>query len=542
MRRVLCSILIITLVISIIGCANNKKEATETGKDKAKNVQGSKETEQKQPSKADKKLKPMTISIGHWESSFLTKGGDSDTVLKLIEDKFNVKFEGKSVSWSDFAEKYKLWAASDELPDIFATNEINSESYETWINQGIIKPLPDDMSKYPKIASIFELPDVKPLKKDGKFYMIPRKTYTSYDMWVMDKNAIIRKDWLKKLNLEMPKTFEELKVVVKKMVNADLDGNNTKDTIGITHKALFALETFFMDCAPAVVARSWVKEDGKWIPPYMSEDVLKGIKKLRDLYTEGLLDKDFAILKTNDGIEKFCQGNTAVLATQAVSGHLKAIKKSWEKYNNGIAFEDAVGIIPIFPHEDGKKYAYNSPIYWSETYFNGNMSDEKMERILSFLEYTATDEFREIKLYGIEGVDYKKSGDKYEILLGEDEQLDERYPSLKVFTPFLAWGQEQDLTRDQVSYKRHGKIITDMSIDYYEKAKKEMTSYPINFDIRLMVTPAKTKLKSIKYLQDVTKVVLKDGPVEEEWNKIIDGYKALGVEQAIKEVNEKYKK
>lgn len=533
MKRIISMLVVLTLLLGAVGCSSN--DAEQTGKKETTKSETA-STETKDESQTE--LEPMTISIGHWESDYLTQGGENDAILQLLQDKFNVTFEGRGVSWSDYSEKYKLWAASGELPDIFATSEINKESYFTWIDQGIVKALPDDLSKYPKVAALLELPDVKPLEIDGSFYILPRKTYTSYDMWAMDKNMIIRKDWLEKLNLPMPTSFEEFKSVVKTMVEADIDGNNVDDTIGITHKALWALGALLMDTTPATISSTWVEEDGQWIPPYMSKDVIPGIKNLKTLYTEGLLDRDFAIMKTNDGIDKFSQGNCAVLATQGVTIHLENIKKSWEKYNNDIPFEDAVAIVPLFSHKDGKKYAYNSPIYWSETYFNGDMSDAKMDRILAIYEYLLSDEFGVIKSYGIENVDYKKDGEEYTNLLAEDEQLSEKYPSLRVFEVLASWGQEQSLKRDAVSYAKYGKGITDMAVDYYEYVKEEATPTPINFDIRLMSTPGKAKIKSISFFNDVAAVILKEGDVETEWAKVLENYRAVGVDEAIKEVNE----
>lgn len=537
MKRIISIMLAASMVFSIVGC-NKTNEGTSDSSKTTKATTTTNSTDDKEESN---ELKPLEISIGHWEAGTLTKGGKDDAILQLLQDKFNVKFKGKSVSWSDYKEKYKLWAASDELPDIFATNEVTTQTYDTWVKQGIIRSLPTDMSAYPKINSLFDLVDVKPLEQDGQFYFIPRRTYTESEMWVMDKNLIIRKDWLQKLGIDMPQSYEELETALKQIVKSDLDGNGVDDTIGVTHKAIWAMGPFFMDVSPALIAKSWVEEDGQWIPPYMSDDVLPGIQRLRNLYQDGLLDRDFAIMKTNDGIEKFCQGNSAVLATQAVTSHLSNIKKSWDKYQQDLAFEDAVAILPLWANEEGVKYAYNSPIYWSETYINANVDDEKMERILMMYEYLLSDEFKEYKSYGFEGVDYKKEGDKYVSLL-DGQQLGDKYTSLKTLAPLVAWGQEADLEKSQVSYEKYGEAVTNLSVDFYENAKKDMTPYPVNFDIRLMTTPAKSKIASIKFWNDVTKVIISDKNVEEEWAKVLEGYKAQGVEQAIKEVNERVNK
>lgn len=544
MKRIISLIMMLMLVLSMVGCGSKEKASEkETSKDTEVSDSNKKQPDNKQNAK---ELKPLTISIGHWDAGEMLSGGENDPILKLLEKKFNVTFEARSVSWSDYSEKYKLWAASGELPDLFATDVINSQTYETWVNQGIIRELPKDISAYPNIEKIMQMPDVKPLEREGVFYMIPRLTYPQNDMWALDRGLIIRKDWLEKLGLGVPKSYEELKSTLKTIVNSDLDGNGVKDTIGLTQRTNSHLAAFFLGSVPQVTNGGWLKEDGQWVPAYISKNMITGIKQLRDLYKEGLLDNDFAIMKTDDGTEKFAQGNVAMLAHQVLPTHLYNIRSKWDKYNNGIDFEDAIAIVPFFAHEDGNTYSFATTTYWSESYFSGDISDEKMERILMLYDYLASEEFSEVKTYGIEDVDFKKDSDQYTILLekGDDgryENLTEKYPSLKVFDTLVAWGQEKMLIKNQVNYTKYGQQLVDMSADFYEFSRKNMVPTPTNFDVFLMVTPTKTKLSAIRYFDDVTKVIISDEDPETEWKKIIEGYDAQGVPQAIKEVNEKAK-
>jgi len=78
-----------------------------------------------------------------------------------------------------------------------------------------------------------------------------------------------------------------------------------------------------------------------------------------------------------------------------------------------------------------------------------------------------------------------------------------------------------------------------MSRDFAEARKENVIPIPTNFDVKLLVTPAKSKLSAIRFFDDVTKIMISDGKTKEEWEKAREGYKAYGIEQAIKEVNEK---
>ena len=91
------------------------------------------------------------------------------------------------------------------------------------------------------------LQDYPALKKvatspDGKMYKIGRvlESFPSYAVFV-------RADWLKKLNLDVPKTTEDLYKVAKAFAEQDPDGNGKKDTYGmaLSFRSEFAIDMMF---------------------------------------------------------------------------------------------------------------------------------------------------------------------------------------------------------------------------------------------------------------------------------------------------------
>lgn len=81
--------------------------------------------------------------------------------------------------------------------------------------------------------------------------------------------------------------------------------------------------------------------------------------------------------------------------------------------------------------------------------------------------------------------------------------------------------------------------IDKNNIDFLKKSIDTVTPAPINFDIAMMSTPAKDKVSGIKWMDDVYKVILAKGDVEKMWNDVIKSYDAKGLQDAIKEVNQK---
>lgn len=543
-KLMLCVILVLSLVTGLVGCQGDDEmeketESTASQKDDSKEEKKDKEddTEEVAEEATEVELEHMEISIGHWNADFINDATEDDAVLKLLEEKFNVTFEGKGVSWSDYKQKFNLWAAADELPDIIAVDEINSNTYTSWIEQGIIKALPSDMSAYPNLQAILEKPDVAPLNVDGTYYMIPRITHDNPDNWITDRGMVIRKDWLNDLGLDAPESYEEFKTVVTAMMDADFDGNGVKDTVGLTNFALYQLEALYMDILPTVPTGSWVQKDGKWQPAYYSTEMIPVVERVRDMYDSGILDPDFVIMNSGDGMQKFAQGNVAVLSQKTSPGALKNLKNEWDKYENGVAFEDAVEIVPLWEHEDGNTYGFVSTSYWSESYFNGNLSDEELDRILSIYDYLLSEEFKEIKFYGFEGVDFTKDGDTYTSLLPEDVSLKGRYGSLEVFAMIVIWEDGFQLERGSLNDSIYGEGIMDIVMDHFEDASAKATTTPINFGIQLLKTPAKSNL-AIDYKNDVARIAVSDDDITAAWAEVLDSYDALGMQAAIQEVTD----
>jgi putative aldouronate transport system substrate-binding protein len=494
--------------------------------------------------------KKLDISVSFFNIGSAFPDRNSDQFLKFIQDKFNVNIVDKVISYADYKEKYQLWAASGDLPDIFSDDVVNTEQYYSRIKQGIVRPLPSDLNKYPNVQKVLQQEDTKGLTVDGKYYMIPRLTYTKPDEWAIERAVVVRKDWMEKLGLKAPVTYDDYLGMFKAFALKDPDGDGKDDTVGLT----FRTNTSFLlpvagGTFPNVINSSWVKENGKYIPFYASDRMKDVAKQLRQLYTEKALDQDFAIMKPNDGFDKFGQGKVGALAVQATPNALNSMKNAWNKYNKDKKFEDAIQILPIsWAAADGNRYRYTAVTFWSESYFSSKVDDEKMDRILQMYNWLLSDEFKTFKRYGFEGKDYKKEGDKYVILReqgadGRYKTLGSLYPSYGgLFGSLAAWWQQLELDDDPINKVNYGDQLWTISHDAYKSNVEKLKPVPTNFKVELLYTPAKSKLSAIDPVGDMTKVILgKDDPVA-MWDSIVKGYDNKGLQQAIKEVNDEVQK
>ena len=488
----------------------------------------------------------MEISVSHYNIGQAFPDRKSDEVLQYLEERFNVTFVDQVVSYADYVEKYRIWSNSGELPDIIAHDIINNSTYYSWIEQGIIRPLPDDLSAYPNIRRVLEQEDVKGFRVDGKFYMIPRLTYNHDDQKSLERALIVRKDWMERLGIPDPVTYEDYRDMLAAFAKNDPDGNGKADTVGVTARTHPMLMALGSGSFPNVANSSWVKEDGKYIPFYASKRMDEYVTKMRELYTSGAIDPDFAIMQTNDGIDKFGQGKVGAIAMQATPSGLKLLDTAWSKYNPDTPFTDVVKIFPIsWAADDGKQYRFEMLSFWSETYFSAEVDDKKMERILRLYDYLLSDEYMTLNLYGIEGKDYRKEGDRFVITREKDENgnyksLLELYPSLRLFGSLAAWYKWQEYEVSDITKINLGEPLVMLVQDTLQRFV-QLAPIPTNFDVDYMYTEAKTKLSAVNPTEDLIKVILaKDDPVA-MWRDIVKGYENKELLKAIEEVNEKVK-
>lgn len=511
-------------VIAVAGCSSQN----------AANTSSSSPTSTSAASEAPASAKPMEVTVALWDVAKNLAEPEKDELLKTVQQKTNLVFKPEGVTWNDYKEKFNLWAASKELPDMFVTDFRLTQTVDTWVSQGLIKPIPDDLSKYPNLQKLMDMPDVKPLKINGKFYFIPRLSKLSPDEYALERGLVVRKDWMDKLGVNQPTTFEEYKAMFKAFAEKDPDGNGKADTIGLTHNFNDVLATTLGLGSSVPNLKGWIQEDGKWIPSLVSKGMADYMSKFKQLYDEGALDKDFAILKVNDGQDKFAQGNVGALAIQINDNMLKVLKDKWDKANPEQSFEDSITIMPVWTAPDGNTYRLYDATAYTDIYFSAKVDDTKMDAMLKMLDFNLSEEGKDLYSYGFEGENYKKENGKVVPL-----ETKIKYPSNDFFFYLEGIGHSMNVARD-VKYNVNPKQLVDMAYDKYDWMLKNAKPIPKNFNIEFINTPAKSKFNTVMatYMDDITKIILAKEDPKAQWEKQIKIYESKGLNEAIAEVND----
>jgi multiple sugar transport system substrate-binding protein len=149
--------------------------------------------------------------------------GDSAKAYQAIFDKFTAA-TGIPITpfftLTDFETKVSAAATSHTLPDLVVDDAAQLGNFKT---QGIIQEV--DRSKITGQGQL--APRAWDSAKDlsGKYYAVPFSAQANI--------LLVRSDWLTKLNLQPPKTWDDVLAVAKAFTAQDPDGNGKADTYGL---------------------------------------------------------------------------------------------------------------------------------------------------------------------------------------------------------------------------------------------------------------------------------------------------------------------
>ena len=367
----------------------------------------------------------MVISVTGWEvgQSF---GSKPDELYQYIQDRFGVVFEPHEVGWDNSDQMALLWAQAGTLPDVIGGMDfINTATFKDWIEAGIIRTLPDDLSAYPTLNALINQPYVQGRAVDGEIYFIPRISMLKPEWDVTVRGIINRRDWREKLGIPVPRTEEDFLNMWRAFVNPANNINGTGAPVfGVLPDPLVASVSDRYFAGHGDTGSGWIMQpDGSMVKPALEPTSLPLMSYLRGAYKEGLMDPDFLTdsSRSRDGaMQKFAQGNVGTLLRQIAPVHLNLLYTQWVVWNPDVDFENAVeilmppmlpGVTPIFSMGNG---------FWSETYINANVDDEKLEKILQIYEWLNSEEGINMIMFGFEGKDWELRGGEITMLTSID--------------------------------------------------------------------------------------------------------------------------
>lgn len=538
-KSILLISLCLILVFGSIGCSTDKNNtpAKETQKTDTSSKDNSKSNSKDATTKTadNDNATNYEIKIGLWSSADF----GNDEIAQYLNDKFNISLKFEDFSWADYLEKLNVSASSGTFPDMFAHPNYSAldtrATFMSWAEQEVIKPLPEDLSKYPQLAKMMDNYDFLRLRS-GKHFVIPRIAWQPENAFV-SQALWVRKDWMENVGItKIPENMDELYDLLKAFTFNDPDKNGADDTYGLTKSGVTWIYNAFQ-----IEALNWIKEDGQYIPSQLSKRNIDVIKFLKKLYDDGILDPDYATLKGDQGTDKFISGKAGCIGLAAEAYHFKQVLVDKMKKINSEWGPEVVDIIGPLKSQYGDPITNNFDNYWSGTLFSATLNDEKMDRCLQLYDYLLSDEGLELSRFGLEGQHFERDGDKYKSKLPVDP--DTNLPkAIAMIAPtaniktLVTWDVdgrwlEPSMPQECVELEKKAKSL----IDKYERVIDPQTRY--------ISTPAVDALQiSAEYDEMLYTGIMASDDVEAHFNAFLeDILKNKGGQKAIDEYNQQIK-
>ncbi|GIP38427.1 ABC transporter substrate-binding protein [Paenibacillus sp. J31TS4] len=178
---------------------------------------------------------PVTLQF--MTGRFSGNATDYNDVLiwKKYEEMTNVHINWGLVPFEGLTEKRNLALASGSYPEVFYTARLSNSDLNKYGSQGVILPLNDLIDKHmPNLKALLDqYPSIKKglTFPDGKIYSAPTIYSPDFQLVLSNERPWIRKDWLAKLGMDMPKTTDDFYNYLKAVQSTDLNGNGKADEI-----------------------------------------------------------------------------------------------------------------------------------------------------------------------------------------------------------------------------------------------------------------------------------------------------------------------
>ena len=469
--------------------------------------------------------KTASIDKANPSINVMTKAFNADSapadspVMQELENYLGTKLNMTWVPSSNYDEKVTAAMGSGEYPHAMLVGARsssviqNSRAGTFW---DVTEKLTDS-AKFPNLAQSNEMIKHN-MSIDGKVYGVYRART------VGRAGVSIRKDWLDKLNLEMPKTIDDFYNVLKAFKEQDPDGNGQADTYGM-------IVTDYLD-GPLNNIAIWMgapnqygvnEETGKLEPAVTTEEFVNALKFMNKCYNEGLINQDMATYSSDKWNEQFLQGKAGVIID--VADRARRLAQNIADLNPN-ANVDVFGYVT----KDANTEPRTLPTTGYDGYYvfpvTSVVTEEDLDFVLGVMDKANDQEALNLMNYGIKDRNYTLDEEGY-VVKSEDASLAKEYADLNQFAT--------------------GIIATDLKIKYTAPVAEKIDAVYKDNEQHAVANPAEpyvsntysTRGPQLDAIMKEANTKFIVGQIsEDEWLAQRDRWLQQGGQQVIDELNE----
>jgi len=391
-RFVWCLVMIAVLAAMTAACASRDGGGkTVAGNDETRQSAG--QTESEQQGGVTKAPLHITIAYNFDGKEFPQPGNE---IEKRIEQYTNTELDIQGLPSTVYNEKLPVMVASGDIPKVVSANK--TPYILDAILDDVFWEIGPYLKDYPRLSELNEI-IYKNISVDGKIYGLPRVRPIARGTY------IYRKDWLNNLGLQEPKTIDEFYNVLRAFTYDDPDKNGQQDTYGMTVRDM-PIEVRDMAIfygAP----NNWGIVDGKFVKDVLFDEYMEGLKFMKKLYDEGLINKDFLAVDRPKWEGEFEFGKAGIIHNTSNTVTIFGARVKNQKSDSEVDF---------FSRLTGPK----GERIRAEAGSNGFLAfpkasvktEEELKQILAFFEKMNDEEMATLFHWGVEGVHFKAENGK----------------------------------------------------------------------------------------------------------------------------------
>ncbi|MFB3163808.1 extracellular solute-binding protein [Neobacillus sp. 179-J 1A1 HS] len=496
-RLGLLSSAILGLTLFTAGCSGDEASSTKSKEGKADNG-------------------PFELSLMfNFDGVEFPKEGNE--VEKIIEEMTNTNLKVNPLPGTAFEERLPVMVASGEFPDAVPIPR-RHQQYPYVLNAvqgGVFWEIGPYLDQFPNLSKINKQ-IYENIKYDGKTYGVPRVRPMARRVF------IYRQDWLQNLGMEEPKTIEDFHEMLRAFTFNDPDKNGKDDTYGIVMNQ----GQPFTYYAPFFGApNKWeVKKDGKFVRDVTTDEFFESIKFQKQLYDEGLMNKDFTVIDRPEWTAAVETGKAGVMID--TSNSTQNIELGAQKSNPNAKFS----MFSILENGKGKRIfaegGHNGFFLFPKASLE---TEEELKKALGFFDKLASEEGSNLLAWGIEGVHYNVVDGKAEKI--PDTNMDDvgAYGAPLATLPPLDNAMEGSLTP-----------LAELELELTKENEKYMVSDPT---LSIVSDTYLEMGEQLEVILDDAHVKFIMGEIDEKgWKAAVEEWKSRGGDKIAKEYEEAYKK
>jgi putative aldouronate transport system substrate-binding protein len=471
---------------------------------------------------------------------------NSDDVAQHFQKKFNFEWDTTITTWDDWYQKPVLWITSGDMPDLVFT-DFNFNDYKNWADQDLLKRLPDGWKQmYPNLARLQQLSVVAPeveKRVEGNPATLLNAAFSTLPTSpriASHYSLFFRKDWAEALGFEIKNqyTLQEFTAMIEKFQaeSSSLPGV-TRGRTDTWNLSTGGVVNAFVGFQWPNATRFYKDGSGKYVWGPDDPQVLELLKYMKQAIDKGIVSKNFASFRNSEEDSLFASGQAFGMLTH---GWIEYVYRYFNQ------FQEATGLDPFgslqqatLTDPNGHFSDYEGLNFWACLYFNPKMSDAKFSRLLSILDYIASDEAQDVIRLGFEGKDYTRDGGIITITRAKDasgnfEPISKLYPGAGVYSHITICADEFAAKNPAIpqQYQKYPRTMYDTK----QKIGVDTgTVLPYNFDLYFFSGP-----NFLKFNTDVggelVRVCMMDGDLTANYNNWLKDMRPV-VDPVLAELN-----